>query len=430
MKIEVSILMPALNEAKNLNVLLPELKTILNSIFKNYEIIIVDGGSKDESAEVAKANGCVFTKQRFPGFGGALKTGFCQAKGEYVITMDADLSHGPEFIERIWSKKDMADIIVASRYISSSSVEMPMVRYILSRILNILFTFGLSLPVKDISSNFRLYRRDILEGIRISSSNYDVLEEILLKLLAEGYTIYEVPFVYRPRPYGKSHVKLFKFAISYLKTFFSMWQLRNSIYFADYDVRAFYSRIFFQRWWQRRRYKIIMEYLEEKASILDIGCGTSKIIIDLPISVGVDIDLGKLRYLRKTNARLVNADGRKLPFKNSCFSTVICSELIEHIKGKEIFKEFNRVLKKGGLLILGTPDYGRIYWPLIEKLYRFFHRGGYADKHITPYTSKELFAFLDKNDFEILQFDYIFKSELITKARKRGGKGEEQRKRG
>ena len=129
--------------------------------------------------------------------------------------------------------------------------------------------------------------------------------------------------------------------------------------------------------------------------------------------------MGKLRYLRKTNPNLVNGDCSRLPFKDESFDTIICSEVIEHIEGEALFKEIARALKAGGILIIGTPDYGRIYWPVIEKLYGFFHRGGYADTHVNPYTSGRLFDILNEHDFEILKSDYIFKSELIIKARKR-----------
>lgn len=413
-------MIPTWNEAENLKLLLPELKEVLNSLFKSYEIIIMDGGSEDDSAEIVKANGGIFIKQELPGFGEALKIGFSKANGDYIVTMDADFSHGPEFIKRIWDSRNQAGAIVASRYVNGSHAQMPLYRYWLSRILNSVFTICLSLPLRDISSNFRLYRRDIIQSINIVSSGYEALEEILIKILAQGWTIYEVPFVYRPRSRGKSHVQLLKFALTYLKTFLSMWYLRNSIDFSDYDLRAFYSRIFLQRWWQRKRYKIIMGYLKSNNSILDIGCGSSKIIIDLPLAVGLDIDIGKLRYLKKTNSRLINADAGSLPFKDNSFSTVICSEVIEHIEAENIFSEINRVLKKDGLLIVGTPDYGLAFWPFIEKLYSIFHKGGYAGKHTNPYTSRRLFDILNVYNFEILAHSYILKSELIIKARKKG----------
>jgi ubiquinone/menaquinone biosynthesis C-methylase UbiE len=162
-----------------------------------------------------------------------------------------------------------------------------------------------------------------------------------------------------------------------------------------------------------------MGYIDDRTSLLDIGCGTSKIIIDLPSAVALDMNIGKLRYLKKTNPRLINADCNYLPFKDESFSAAICSQVIEHAEEKNIFNEINRVLKKNGILIIGTPDYGKIYWPAIERLYKFFHKGGYANEHINPYTFGKLQMVLKRLNFDILDYSYILKSELIIKAVKR-----------
>lgn len=142
--------------------------------------------------------------------------------------------------------------------------------------------------------------------------------------------------------------------------------------------------------------------------------------MDLPEAVALDINFDKLLYLRKTNRKLIKADGLKLPFKDESFFCVICSQVIEHLPsiGKTIFKEINRVLKKEGILIVGTPEYGMVYWPIIEKFYDFFHRGGYADEHITHYTYKSLKNVLERYGFKLSDHRYILKSELIIKAKK------------
>ena len=90
------------------------------------------------------------------------------------------------------------------------------------------FTRALSIPVKDISSGFRLYRRSWLEKIEVNAADFDALEEILIKICNLGGTVAEVPFHYRPRKEGKSHAKLFKFGLAYLKTLHAMWKLRRS----------------------------------------------------------------------------------------------------------------------------------------------------------------------------------------------------------
>jgi len=415
---DISVLIPTLNEEKNLIKLIPKLKKTLKTLDIEYELLIIDGGSKDRTVKVAIELGAIVISEHRPGYGRALKAGFDVAKGNFLITMDADLAHEPDFIKDMWKKKDEAELIIASRYLPGSKSEMGIFRTVLSILLNRFFSFGLFMPVKDISSGFRMYSKDAIKSIDIDSIDFDVLEELLLKIYAKGWKITELPFEYKARRYGKSHIKLFKFGLSYLKTFFKMWQLRNSIDCADYDYRAYYSRIPLQKYWQRKRYEIVMGFIEDKSSIVDIGCGSSKIIIDLPEAIGVDIDFGKLLYLREMNEKVINATIGNLPFKNNSFLCAICSEVIEHTKERGIFEELNRILQGNGILIIGTPDYGRVSWRIIERIYGFIHRGGYADTHLTHYSYKTLTDNLHKTGFEILEFKYILGSELIVKAKK------------
>lgn len=416
----LSILIPAYNEAENLKDLIPKLRLILDSLGEAYEILIVDGGSCDATEEVVNTLGVRFVRQESPGYGAALKEGFRQARGNYIITMDADFSHDPVFIRRMWETKDAADLIIASRYCLGGKSDAALGRTILSVILNRFFACALSIPVKDLSSGYRMYRKEVIEDIACDANDYSFLEELLIKIFGRGLRIAEVPFHYLPRRSGRSHVKLFRFGIAFCRTFLKMWRLRNSIFFADYDERAFNSKIPPQRYWQRRRFKIIMGFLSESSSLLDIGCGTSRIISGLPNAVGMDIELFKLRYLcRKGHKKLVQADIKCLPFKDGAFNTVVCSEVIEHVeKSPENLREMSRVLKDDGELILGTPDYARISWLVIEWLYCKILPNAYGEGHISHYTRRELCALLKEAGFSVLDYKYIAGSELIIKARK------------
>jgi SAM-dependent methyltransferase len=209
-------------------------------------------------------------------------------------------------------------------------------------------------------------------------------------------------------------VKLLKFGLAYLRTFRRMWSLRNSILSADYDYRAFNSRIPFQRYWQRRRFNIITKLARGAGATLDIGCGSSRILAALENGIGLDVQMSKLRYIRAFGKPLVNATIDALPFGDNAFQCVVCSEVIEHIPGGEaVFSEMSRVLQKGGRLILGTPDYGTIWWRTIERLYGFFAPGGYAEEHITRYTRKGLIEFMERLGFDFQKVRYVGRSEMI-----------------
>lgn len=228
MKPLLSAIIPALNEAENLAVLLPVLGRQLEQLVgTQYEVIVVEGASTDATDEVARNLGAQVVHQIERGYGGALLAGFAAAQGDWIVTLDADLSHEPGFIADLWAARETADVLIASRYVKGGRAEMPLYRLVLSRILNIVFTLGLSLPLKDISSGFRLYRAEVVKTMPLVGRDFDVLEEILVRASVSGKQIKETPFTYKPRVTGHSHAKLVRFAIAYIKTFWRLWKLRH-----------------------------------------------------------------------------------------------------------------------------------------------------------------------------------------------------------
>ena len=412
---DLSVVIPAWNEAGNLSKLLPQLHSTLQTLGCQYEIIVVDNHSPDDTAQVCSSANATLLQQTSPGYGGALWAGFAAAKGEYILTMDADLSHTPELVPGLWGARNDAELVIASRYVGGGSAEMPGYRHILSIILNQVYTRVLSLPVKDISSGFRLYRASVLRGLDLQSSDFDALEEILILVYAHGYKITEIPFRYVPRDQGKSKVKLLRFGMAYLRTLWRMWKLRNSVASADYDARAYDSWIPLQRYWQRRRYDIITKLVNPDQSCLDIGCGSSKILSAIGHhTVGLDIQQQKLLYCRLYCKPLVHASIAALPFANESFRQVVCSQVIEHLPaGDTPFVEMARQLPTGGQLVLGTPDYGRLSWVVIERLYKLFAPNAYADEHITHYTRPGLVQLICKLGFRHLATHYVLGSEMI-----------------
>lgn len=225
---EVTVVIPAFDEEENISILIDGIRKILGGKNISHEIWVIDAGSEDDTVKKAKDAGAKVAIQTSPGYGMALKEGFQFATGEYIVTMDADLSHSPEFLNEMMDQRSDADMIIASRYTQGGSAEMSSFRYLLSIILNRSFSLILNLPFRDISSGYRLYSRRVLDNIDIESRDFDVLEEILVKTYRQGFSIIEIPFRYKPRIHGKSHAKLIRFGISYGKTFYRMWKLRKN----------------------------------------------------------------------------------------------------------------------------------------------------------------------------------------------------------
>ena len=225
---DLTIIIPALNEQENLKLLLPQIDDVLRDLAISSEIVVVDGGSHDNTQSVAAAAGARVVPQTERGYGGALLAGFAAATSAHVATMDADLSHPPLFLKDFWRQRNEAELLVASRYVTGGRADMGAGRRVLSSILNRTYSTVLRLNLRDVSSGFRMYQRTALENLDLRARDFDALEEILVKIYVNGGRVKEVPFHYQARNSGKSHAKLVRFGWAYSKTLFSMWRLRNS----------------------------------------------------------------------------------------------------------------------------------------------------------------------------------------------------------
>jgi dolichol-phosphate mannosyltransferase len=419
---DLTVILPAKGEGQNLEALLPALRHELSALGASAEILVVTAELDPAAERTARDVGARAIQQNAPGYGGALQSGFAEARGDWILTMDADQSHSPSFIRDMWQARGNADVdvVIASRYIPGGRAIMPYARYVLSRTLNTVFSRGLSLGVADMSSGFRLYRRAALPRGLTLPRNFDALQVLLVGAYCEGWRVHEVPFCYEPRRHGRSTARVVRFGLDYARTFYRLWKLRNSILSADYDARAYDSPIPLQRYWQRSRFRHVRDLIADEGAVLDVGCGSSRIISALPPgSVAVDVLLRKLRYARRYGVPLVQASAFALPFRDASFPCVLCSQVIEHVpKESPILSELVRVLAPGGRLVLGTPDYANWEWVVTEKAYGLAAPGAYADEHIAHYTRAELIGHFARLRFSHDATRYILRGELILAFRK------------
>jgi len=421
---DLSVVLPADGEGSQLAQALTRLHAALAPLGCRAEIIVALS-APDADAAVACADRARLVVASTPGYGAATAAGFAAAAGTWVLTIDADVVDPAPIVRDLWTRRGEGDVLIGSRYVPGGQARMPAVRATLSRTLNAVFGRGLSLGVRDMSSGVRLYRAAILRALGPLPAHLDALQAILVTVYAEGWRVVEVPFVYEAAPRGASHARARQFAADYARTFWRLWKLRNSIECADYDARAHDSAIPLQRYWQRERHRHVTELIAGEGAVLDVGCGSSRIIGALPKgSVAVDVLLRKLRYARRFGRPLAHASGFALPFADASFPCVLCSQVIEHVpKDSPILAELVRVLAPGGRLVLGTPDYANWEWVVTEKLYGFFAPGAYADEHIAHYTRAELIARFEGLGFRHEATRYILRGELILAFRKGPGLG-------
>jgi len=416
---DVSVILPVMNEAENLKVLIPRLIAALDRERLTNEIIVIDGPSTDGTRETAEALGARVVAERRRGFAGAMETGIAEARGDYVLTLDADQSHDPDFFVRMWRARSRGDIVVASRYALGGAAYSDFIRNATSWFLNLVLRRFLSIPVLDMSSGFRLFRREALQNLNLTATNFEVQEEILVKAYANGFSVVEVPFTYFPRGAGRSHAKLASFGWQIFRSSIPQWKLRNSRASADYEERAFNSLNPPRRYWHRRRHHLSVQWARGASRVLDTGCGSSLNMQSLSNAIGMDADYAKLRFLRRYEIPLVNASAGALPFKDGSFDCVISSRVIEHLRYDEsIFSETGRVLRTGGTLILGTPDSATIGWRIIEPIRNVLTPGSREHGHVTDYTLDQLRQILARQGIVIEETAYIAGSELMLRGRK------------
>lgn len=228
--IDLSLILPSYEEARNLEVLLPALKSVLDEGGVNYEILVIDTESPlDDTPDVCSRNGVSYHPRK----GGALyshavKTGISASVGKWVLFMDSDGSHPVSMIPVLWSRRNDADLIIASRYVKEGRTENPAILIFLSLVVNAVFRLVLGLKCRDVSNSFRLYDGAALRSLSLECENFDIIEEILIKLSLSkrDFTALEVPFTFGTRKAGKTKRNLIKFAVSYLGTLRKLHRLK------------------------------------------------------------------------------------------------------------------------------------------------------------------------------------------------------------
>ncbi len=221
-EIQLSVVLPAYQEEENLRNILPRLLDAVQLMGIKSEVLVVTTTEPmDKTESVCDHYGVRYVVRRGGNyFGCAVRTGIDEAKGNFVLFMDADGSHSPEFIPKLFCFADEFDVVIASRYIEEGDTENSFVLVLMSRLLNWTFSLVLKLPCKDVSNSFKLYHRDQLKSLQLTCNNFDIVEEMLFKLHRRNpeLKIMEVPFVFKKRVFGKTKRNLFLFVLTYIYT--------------------------------------------------------------------------------------------------------------------------------------------------------------------------------------------------------------------
>ncbi len=207
----VSVVIPCLNEEENIERCVQLARTVLAEHGIDGEIIVVDNGCEDRSAELAAAAGARVVPERRRGYGNAYMAGLAAARGRYVVMGDADLTYDfreiPRFLEQL---EDGADLVMGDRMDNIRPGAMPWLhRYVgnpvLTGVLNLFFRTG----VKDAHCGMRALRRDTLPRLDLRTTGMEFASEMVIRAAKERLDIRELPIEYHPRG-GESKLSSFR----------------------------------------------------------------------------------------------------------------------------------------------------------------------------------------------------------------------------
>jgi glycosyltransferase involved in cell wall biosynthesis len=206
----VSVVIPCLNEAENVGQCVGLARAILEEHGIDGEIIVVDNGSDDGSAEIARAAGANVIEEARRGYGSAYLAGFNEARGDYVVMIDADLTYDfgeiPRFVKEL---ENGAELVMGNRLDGVQPGAMSW----LSRIGNPLLSGFLNLlyrtPIRDAHCGMRAFRRDALPALDLQSTGMEFASEMVIRAAKAKLEIRELPIALHPRG-GESKLSPFR----------------------------------------------------------------------------------------------------------------------------------------------------------------------------------------------------------------------------
>jgi glycosyltransferase involved in cell wall biosynthesis len=207
----VSVVIPCLNEAENIDLCVRTALEVLHSNDIDGEVLVVDNASEDDSAALAAAAGARVVSEPRRGYGSAYLAGFAAASGEYIVMADADLTYDFNEIPRFVAELEGgAELVMGDRMDNIQPGAMPWLhRYIGNPLLSGLLNFFFRTGIKDAHCGMRALRRDVLPRLDLRTTGMEFASEMVIRASKEHLKIAEFPIEYHPRG-GESKLSSFR----------------------------------------------------------------------------------------------------------------------------------------------------------------------------------------------------------------------------
>lgn len=226
LKPSISVFFPCYNDAGSIGLMVNDAKKVLEKMASDFEIIVVDDGSKDESrrllkkmVEDMKSLKLVFHSKN-QGYGGALKSGFEAAKKNFVFYTDGDGQYDVKELENLIGEiKDDVDVIQGYKLKRFD----PWYRLIIGRSYHYFSKFMFGLKVRDVDCDFRLIKKAAIDSITLTHNSGVICVELVKKLQDKGYRFAEVGVHHYPRLHGHSQFFNYRRVLKTLLELGELW---------------------------------------------------------------------------------------------------------------------------------------------------------------------------------------------------------------
>jgi dolichol-phosphate mannosyltransferase len=211
---KISIILPTYNEAENIAKLIPQLEEVIRKNRLDAEIVVVDDNSPDGTASVAKklnekyGNIRVLLREKKEGIGAAVRDAYNFAKGDVLLSMDADLQLNASDIMKLLRYIPEYDMVIGSKYLEPARYEkssvVSKIRYLISKYGNRYLGVVTRTPFRDYSLNFRALKREVWQAIEPKDKRNFFFVEMIVQAYRKGFKIKEVAVEFKERSQGES----------------------------------------------------------------------------------------------------------------------------------------------------------------------------------------------------------------------------------
>ena len=202
----LSVVIPVYNEVGNVKEII---KRVQAQKLAN-EIVVVDDGSTDGTRDILKEldgkdNLRVILHERNQGKGAAVVTGFKAARGDILLIQDADLEYDPRDYPKLLQpiEEEIADVVYGSRFLGGPRRVAMFWHMIANKLLTVMTNILYDTILTDMETGYKIFRRQVIEGMKIKARRFDFEPEFTAKVLKRHYRIFEVPITFNPRDYSQ-----------------------------------------------------------------------------------------------------------------------------------------------------------------------------------------------------------------------------------